>query len=183
MSLITWYLKLIILNNILLHDSLTCTKGTCLCHGWWVEVSCWDEAVITWDVSGGLCGSDSQFVMFILHFWCFSWELGSWVVTISTKRFLIFSMEVSTFAWVCLSWVTPDRALRFCNGFFKLLLVYSLIVWFPMVSGSSEWFLSGLLKSWGLPSLLVFILSSSCIGKQLWLVSQFVLHYIASEGL
>ena len=56
-TLIAWYLDLVVLNNVLFDDGLSSSELTCLCNSLWIEISLRDEAVISWNVRGGLRGS------------------------------------------------------------------------------------------------------------------------------
>ena len=181
MTLIAWHLDLIILNDVLFDDGLSCTEWTCLCYSLWVEICLGDEAVISWNVRGSLGSSCRQLMILIQGLCGICSKFISWVVSISSQRLLVLSVEVASLWWIGLSWVGPERSLRFCQRLWKLIFIHCLVVWGPVGSGSGKRFFSSNLKCWHLPGLLVVILGTSCVLEQLRLVSKLVCDYIENS--
>ena len=180
-TLIAWYLHLIILNNVLFDDGLSCAECACLCYSLWVEVCLGDEAVISWNVRGSLGGSCCQ-LMILIQGLCGIWsKLISWVVPISSQRLLILSVEVASLRWISLSWIRPERSLGFCQRLWELIVIDCLVVWGPMGGGSGKRFFSGNLKCWHLSGLLVVILGASSVLEQLRLMSKLICNYIINS--
>ena len=58
-ALVTWHLHLVVLNNVLLDDGLSCAKSACLFNCMRVEICLGDETIVTWNVSRRLSCADS----------------------------------------------------------------------------------------------------------------------------
>ena len=84
MALVTWQFDLIVLDDVLLDDGLSCAKLSGLTYSLRVIICSWDEAVIAWNMSGCFSGSCSQFVILVESLGGVGWEFISWIVTVGT---------------------------------------------------------------------------------------------------
>ena len=84
MALVAWQLHLVVLDNVLLDDGLSCAKLTCLTNCLRIVICSWDEAVIAWNMGGCLSGSCSQFVILVESLCGISRELIPWIMPISS---------------------------------------------------------------------------------------------------
>ena len=64
-TLVAWNLHLVVLDNVLLDDGLTSAKSGRLSEGVIIELSLWNEAIVTWDVSRGFRCSNSELMVLI----------------------------------------------------------------------------------------------------------------------
>ena len=96
MTLIAWYLDLVVLNNVLFDDGLSRPELTSLCNSLWIEISLRDEAVISWNVRGGLCGSCCKLVIFIHGLGGICGKFISWVMSKGSQGLLILSVEIAS---------------------------------------------------------------------------------------
>ena len=83
-TLISWQLNLIVFDNILFDDGLSCAKLSSLSYSSRVVICFRDEAVISWNVRSSFSCSCGQFMVFVECFCCICGELVSWIVSIST---------------------------------------------------------------------------------------------------
>ena len=95
-TLIAWYLDLVVLNNVLFDDGLSRSELTCLCNSLWIEISLGDEAVISWNVGGGLRSSCCKLVIFIHGLGGICSKFISWVMSKGSQGLLILSVEVAS---------------------------------------------------------------------------------------
>ena len=65
MSGVARQLHLIVLNYVLLNDSLAGLLALRLLNNLRIEVYLWNEAVVAWDVLGHLGGADSQIIVLV----------------------------------------------------------------------------------------------------------------------
>ena len=72
-ALVAWQFDLIVLDDVLLDDGLSCAELSCLAYCLWVVICSWDEAVIAWDVGGCFCGSCSQLVILVVILGGIAW--------------------------------------------------------------------------------------------------------------
>jgi len=83
-ALVAWQFDLIVLDDVLLDDGLSCAKLSSLTYCLRVVICSWDEAVIAWNVSGCFSGSCGQLVILIEGLGGFTWEFISWVVSVGS---------------------------------------------------------------------------------------------------
>ena len=161
MALVAWDLHLVVLNHVLLNDSLACAQSRCLSSGQIVEASLGDETIVAWDMRGRLGSSYGQFVMLITLRLSLSWKLCSWIVAIDSNRLLKLCLEVASLGGVGLSWVAPDGSLGDGDVRCHLLFVCLLGISFPVLRCVSQASFAGFGKH--LTSLVWVVAGTACV--------------------
>lgn len=84
-SLVARQLNLIVLNNILLNDCHSRLLALRLVDHGAVEVNCWNEAIVTWNMLGHFSGAHAQLVCFILSLGSIKAQDVTWVVSLLSE--------------------------------------------------------------------------------------------------
>ena len=102
-ALVTWHLHLVVLDNVLLDDGLSCAKSARLTDCMRVEICLGDETIVTWNVRRSLRCTDSKLVMLIALRLAIGRQLIARVMTVRAERHLELSLEVATLRCVRLA--------------------------------------------------------------------------------
>ena len=131
-SRVPWHFNLIVLNDVLLDNSVASTQRRGLLDSARVEVRLRDETVVAWNMRCSLGCANCQLMMLVGLRLGLAWQFRSWVMAVGAERFLELSVEVATLRRVSLAIITPQRALRYSNWGSHLLLVGHLRVALPV---------------------------------------------------
>ena len=94
-ALVPWHLHRIVLNNVLLNNGIAIAQSRGLGDGTSVKVRLGDEAIVAWDVGGGLGRTNCQLVMLILLHLRLTWEFNTRIVAMCADGLLEFGLEVA----------------------------------------------------------------------------------------
>ena len=101
---------MIVLDHVLLDDSVTTAHRGGLLDGRSVEVSLGDESIVAGNMRGGLGRAHGELMVLIALRFAIRWQLVARVVTVRAKRLLELSLEVATLGGVSLSVIRPKRS-------------------------------------------------------------------------
>ena len=104
-ALVSRNLHLVVLDDVLLDDSLSRAKCARLIDCLRVEVCLGDETIVAWNMSCCLRCTNSQIMVLISLLFAVLGQLSARVMTMGTYRHLELSMKVSTLASVRLTGV------------------------------------------------------------------------------
>ena len=103
MATVTWQFDLVVLNHVLLDNRISRRLQFALIDCGCVEVSLWDEAAVSGQVIGCLCGTDVELVFINCKLCRLRVQLVAWVVTVSAQRARVLGLEETTLGRVSLA--------------------------------------------------------------------------------
>ena len=83
-ALVSRNLHLVVLDDVLLDDSLSRAKSACLIDGLRVEVRLGDETIVAWNMGRGLRCTNSQFVVLVALLFALAGQLIARVMAVGT---------------------------------------------------------------------------------------------------